>query len=109
MIDADSEALEQLLADDLTWTHSSGVTETKAEFIAAIVAQRVVYQRLEVEQDRVRDVNPLYVHEGTLKGVATRDGQVKVLRAKFLAIWRKVETSDTQLQLIAWQSTNCDV
>lgn len=103
MIDADAQALDRLLADDLTWTHSSGATESKAEFIAAIVAGAVVYDALEVEQDQVRGDGKQLVHNGVLRGNASRDGQPKQLKAKFLAIWR---VTDEQLRLIAWQSTN---
>ncbi len=103
MINVDEQALDRLLADDLTWTHSSGATESKAEFIAAIVRGAVVYDALEVEQDQVRDGGQLWIHNGVLKGKASRDGRAKQLKAKFLAIWR---VTDEQLRLIAWQSTN---
>lgn len=107
MIGADADALESLLADDLIWTHSSGITESKAEFINAISKQQVEYQVLEVEQDQVRSLGPMALHQGTLKGTAVRDGQAKSLYAKFVAVWRAAEVGDEPMQLIAWQSTNC--
>lgn len=104
MIDADLNVLEPLLADDLRWTHSSGATEGKLEFLAAIAARAVVYQQLEIEQDELRGDAQLVVHQGVLRGQASRDGQAKSLNARFLAVWRA--TGD-QWQLMAWQSTNC--
>ncbi|MGI9327797.1 MAG: nuclear transport factor 2 family protein [Pseudomonadales bacterium] len=103
MIDADERTLDRLLADELTWTHSSGATESKAEFIAAISSGAVSYAALEVEQDQVRSSDQLLVHNGVLRGRASRDGQEKLLNAKFLAIWC---VFDEQMRLIAWQSTN---
>ena len=106
MVAADVNALRDLLADDLTWTHSSGTTESKAEFTAAIEAQTVVYEELEVEQDHVRGTENVSIHSGILKGRASRNGQTKSLHAKFLAVWQVL---DGQLQLVAWQSTNCSM
>lgn len=105
MISADQNALNDLLADDLTWTHSSGATESKAEFIAAIVERRVVYEQLDVSEDQLRGDGEVVLHNGRLRGRASRDGQAKALHAKFLAVWR---VSDGQLRLAAWQSTNCN-
>src|SRR5262245_10095151 len=36
----DTAALERLLADDLTYTHASGKTQTKAEYIASIPSSK---------------------------------------------------------------------
>tara|TARA_B100000953_G_scaffold240300_1_gene201940 strand:- start:24 stop:452 length:429 start_codon:yes stop_codon:yes gene_type:complete len=104
MIEADEEALERLFSDELTWTHSSGKTESKTEMIAAILGRDVVYEALDVEEAQVRCSGDLCVHNGILQGSASRAGQTKLLRAKFLAVWRAI---DDDLILIAWQSTNC--
>jgi len=37
VIEKDEAALQRLLADDLTYTHASGRTQDKAEYIAAVV------------------------------------------------------------------------
>ncbi len=103
MISGDALALDQLLADDLTWTHSSGKTETKAEFIAAIVDGHVTYESLAVSDEQVRSAGDALVHGGMLHGRASRGGQPKALAAKFLAVWRN---GGGGLQLVAWQSTN---
>jgi hypothetical protein len=106
MIEADRSVLESLLSEDLTWTHSSGASETKTEFVEAIVSGNVIYDALEIEQDQVWGVDPIFIHNGILIGQASRDGQAKALRAKFLAVWCDV---DGRLQLTAWQSTNCSL
>ena len=99
MIDADEAALDALLADDLTWTHSSGVTESKSEFIAAITTRRVVYEVLEVTEDIQRRYGDTFVHSGVLHGRASRDNQSKLLGARFLAVWRE---AGGRLKLHAW-------
>lgn len=107
MIAADAESLGRLLADDLIWTHSSGATETKTKFIAAIVEGHVAYRELVISRDQIRRISTAVVHQGILTGTASRDGLEKALCAKFLAVWRDVESVGGSMQLTAWQSTNC--
>ena len=103
MIHGDVDALLTLLADDLTWTHSSGKTETKTEFINAIASGSVQYEALEIADDEVRGNGSILVHNGVLTGAASRDGASKTLHARFLSIWR---CEHEHYELMAWQSTN---
>lgn len=103
MIAADTDALQRLLSDDLIWTHSSGKTESKAEVIKALAEGAVAYEALEMTQDRVLRSGGSFVHQGVLHGSAVRDGETKILNARFLSVWQEVEN---QFQLVAWQSTN---
>jgi ketosteroid isomerase-like protein len=103
MINADTDVLAQLLSDDLVWTHSSGKTESKAEVIKALAEGAVAYKALEMTQDRVLHAGGNYIHQGVLLGSAIRDGETKLLNARFLSVWQEVEN---QFQLVAWQSTN---
>ena len=102
MIAADTSALARLLAEDLIWTHSSGKTESKGEVIQALAEGVVAYETLEVAQDRVLRSGESYVHQGVLNGRAVRDGETKLLNARFLSVWQETRG---QLQLVAWQST----
>lgn len=104
MINADTDVLERLLSEDLIWTHSSGKTESKKEVIAAMLDGAVAYEAIEMAHDRVLTFGEGFIHQGLLHGRAVRDGQVKMLNARFLSVWREV---GSQLQMIAWQSTNC--
>ena len=102
MIKADADALARLLAEDLIWTHSSGKTESKSEFIEALAAGAVAYERLEVSQDRVLHSGAHFIHQGVLSGRAIRDDKEKLLDARFLSVWQE---AGGQLQMVAWQST----
>ena len=46
MIGVDLEALESILSDDLTYTHTSGRMETKEEFVSSLVSQSIIYQSI---------------------------------------------------------------
>ena len=43
MIKGDKAALDRLLADDLTYTHSSALFESKAQFIASVTSGNIDY------------------------------------------------------------------
>ena len=51
---ADVDALAAMMTDDLTYTHSSGVTETKAEFLQGLRTGKYLYRSIEVRDRRVR-------------------------------------------------------
>ncbi len=53
-IKADVAVLAAMMTDDLTYTHSSGVTETKAEFLEGVKNGRYVYRSIEAKDRRVR-------------------------------------------------------
>jgi hypothetical protein len=43
MVKADRPALEKLLADDLTYTHTTALFETKEQFIASVTSGKIDY------------------------------------------------------------------
>jgi hypothetical protein len=43
MVKADRAALEKLLADDLTYTHTTALFENKAQFIASVTSGKIDY------------------------------------------------------------------
>jgi len=53
-IAADLAGLAAMMTDDLTYTHSSGVTETKAEFLDALKAGKYVYREITPRGRKVR-------------------------------------------------------
>ncbi len=53
-IRGDVQALATMMSDDLTYTHSSGVTETKAEFLDAIRSGKYLYRSIAASDRRVR-------------------------------------------------------
>ena len=54
MIHRDGAALEKLLSDDLTYTHSGGQEETKADVIKSITSGKSIVEKLEFTGTTVR-------------------------------------------------------
>jgi hypothetical protein len=50
MMDADKTQLEELVADQLSYGHSGGVIETKAQFVDVIVSKKTVYKAITISE-----------------------------------------------------------
>jgi ketosteroid isomerase-like protein len=102
MIDGDAATLKRLLADDLIWTHSSGRTDDKRSLLDRIESKAVTYLSLEVADDVVSRHGDVMIHHGALEGLVSVDGRERVLRNRFLSVWK---VSGGAFELLAWQST----
>lgn len=104
MIKGDRAALEKLLADDLTYTHSSALFETKEQFIKSVTSGNIDYVSIEPsESDWKVRVNG---NTAIVNGVAA----VNVIdTGKDLKIKIRYTTIHTNRggtwQLQAWQAT----
>jgi hypothetical protein len=46
MVDADKARLEELVADQLSYGHSSGVIESKAQFVSVVAGKKTIYKSI---------------------------------------------------------------
>ena len=102
MVSGDADTLAALLADDLSWTHSSGKTDNKTDFLAVITGGSTVYHSLDTRDVSVRQFGDVYLLDGVVFGDVTKDGQDKQLLNRFLTVWQH---RDAGFVLLAWQST----
>jgi uncharacterized protein (TIGR02246 family) len=54
LVKADAAALNTIYADDLVYTHSSSVVDTKASYIESLTSGKTKYQSLERDEIKVR-------------------------------------------------------
>jgi hypothetical protein len=99
----DVQTLDPLLADDLIYCHSSGVCETKAEFLATIESGRLRYRAIVVEQLAPRAVAGAWVVNGVVTVEAETNGEILPLRLVFTDVY--APAADGGWQLTAWHST----
>lgn len=97
----DAAALELLLAEDLTYCHSNGTCETKAEFLATIRSGRLRYRAIEVEQLTPRPAAAAWVVTGVIAVEAEVEGRVTPLRLTFTDVYVPAPGG---WQLMAWHS-----
>ena len=102
MIENDFTALESILSGDLTYTHTTGRVETKAEFLASLQSQGISYHPIEPAdvQVRIRDGTAVITGVSAMKVSAGEDNFAFSIR--FIEVY---ENSLGSWRLLAWQST----
>jgi ketosteroid isomerase-like protein len=102
MVQGDQAALDGLLADDLTYTHSTGQMETKAQFLESLRAGKLRYLSAEPADREVRLYGDIAVVTGRAAVKASVDGKELLLPLRFTEVWVK---RGGGWKLAAWQST----
>ncbi len=102
MIHADSSTLARVLADDLTYTHTNGRVDTKAQLIASLVSGRLKYEAISYEQAHLRNFGAAAVNTG-LVAMEVKAGEQRLrFQARFTSVYVK---QGEHWQMAAWQST----
>ena len=101
MIDADIDALESYLADDLTYSHTTGWTETKSEFLSTVESETIDYVSVTPRDVEVRIYGDIAVITGLSRMQGAVNDRPVSFTIRFLDVSRRVGDS---WQLVAWQS-----
>ena len=101
MVDADVDTLRGLLADELTYTHTTGWMETKAGFLKTVASGKIDYQEIDAREISVRVHEDTAIMTGLAEVVGAKDGRAAEFTIRFLEVARR---TDDGWQLLAWQS-----
>ena len=102
LIGPDLPALERLFHDRLSYAHSNGVRDTKAQYLAKIESGFYDYSRLDHPVDRVDVVGGTVVVSGRMNADLLVDCAPKSLDVLATAVWTR-DAGDWQL--LAYAST----
>ena len=104
LVKADGAALERIYSDNLTYTHSSAVTDTKAVYIENLKAGKTKYVSLDREDVKVRVFGNTALHTSTTKIKLISNGTPNAFAVKMLHVyvkegknWRMVAHQTTRL------------
>jgi uncharacterized protein (TIGR02246 family) len=98
----DVAAVASMMTDDLTYTHSSGVVESKAEFLAGLKSGKYVYREISAPDRRVRVHGDAAIVSGPCHVVIEPGGKRSDLDLYFTELYVK-EAGRWQMAL--WHST----
>jgi hypothetical protein len=102
LLGPDLPTLDQLFDDRLSYAHSSGTRDTKAEYLAKIESGYYVYQRVDHSVERADVAGDTVVLIGRMTADLTVQGTPKTIDNLALAVW----TGDTgRWRLLAYAST----
>lgn len=102
MIAADAAALDELLADDLRYTHSNTVVDTKASLMDLLTSGKLSYRAARPVIDDIFRYGDAAVVTGSMELDVSVGGADRTVRGRFTNVW---VNKDGRWQFAAWQST----
>jgi Protein of unknown function (DUF3224)/Domain of unknown function (DUF4440) len=102
MTAGDLSALERIFADDASYTHSTGLTETPSEFIGQIRSGARKYGALALRDLKAQPAGTAIVVSGKMDGTVVAEGKTIPLALVYTAVY--VERGG-RWQLFAYEST----
>ena len=102
MIDADSEALNSILSDDLTYIHTTTREDSKKSLIGSLVSGRLSYESMDTEDVKIRIYGDAAVVTGSAAIKVSSGGRLLEFSILFTDVYAK---QDGRWQMVAWQST----
>jgi ketosteroid isomerase-like protein len=98
----DLAALDALLADELTYVHSSGELETKAGLLATLRSERLAYDSIAPSDVDARVFGETAVVTGRSRMQVRAAGQVRRFTIRYTDVYVR---RAGRWQTVAWQST----
>jgi ketosteroid isomerase-like protein len=90
MVEADSIALDKLTATDLSYGHSGGHVDTKAEFISKITSGKSDFTSMELTDQSVLLSGNTAVVRHKLNAATNDNGKPGEVHLQVLLIWQKL-------------------
>jgi ketosteroid isomerase-like protein len=98
----DIAGLGTMMTDDMTYTHSSGATETKAEFLGALASGKYVYREIVPRDRRIRIHGDAAIVSGPCHVVIEPAGKRTEIDLYFTELYVK---EGGQWRMALWHST----
>ncbi len=102
MMDADTDALESILADELTYTHTSAALDTKESFIQRLASGMLKYESVAPSNMQVRNYGDTAVVTGNAEVQVSNSSNRTSFSIRFTDV---LVQRDGRWQVVAWQST----
>lgn len=102
MCQQDSAVLQEILADDLIYTHSSARGDTKQSLIANMQDGSTVYQSIETSDVVAQDLGSAVVLTGVARITVSSQGKPNSFGVRFIDVYAN---RGGTWQMVTWQST----
>ena len=102
MAQKDIAKLNELIADDLVYTHSSARLDTKQSLIGAMEAGRTVYTAVVPSDVKAQEYGDTVVLTGTARISVNSGGNAMNFGVRFTDVW---VNKGGKWQMATWQST----
>lgn len=89
MLAADKDKLLALASDALSYGHSAGKLENKAEYADAIASKKAVFKTLEFKDQTIAVTGNTAIVRNTFVSDVETDGKVNAVKVGVLQVWQK--------------------
>jgi ketosteroid isomerase-like protein len=89
MMAADKAKLEALVADQLSYGHSSGKVESKAEFVGVIAGKKTIYKTITLTEPTVSVVGNSAIARHIFAAEVEADGKPSSPKIGVMQVWAK--------------------
>ena len=89
IVAVDKTQLEGLTWPELSYGHSSGRIETKAQFVEALVTKKSILSKIELSKMTTSIVGDLAIVRGHFSGISESTGKPVPTEIELLLIWQK--------------------
>jgi ketosteroid isomerase-like protein len=89
MMAADKAGLEALVSDHLSYGHSSGVVQDKADFVQVIASKKTVYKTITLSEDTISVVGNLAIARHVFTAEVEADGKEVKPKLGVMQVWQK--------------------
>ena len=87
MLAADTAVLDTLLSDALVYTHSTGVTDSKAGYLQSLAGGALRYESLEFVAPQVRLVGTAGLVSAVMRATLRKGDVRRDIASAYLAVW----------------------
>jgi Domain of unknown function (DUF4440) len=102
LVEGDLVTLDRMLADDLTYTHATGWTQSKSELLESLRSGKLRYLSIEPANEKVRAYGTTAVGTGRAVFKVRLEGKELNVQLRFIDVYVR---RHGRWQLVAWQST----
>lgn len=106
MVAGDLATLDELIAQECRYVHSTGVSDTKTGYLAAIASGSLAYTWIRTAEQHVLPVGDAVLVQHDMRAELVLDGVTKPYRSVAVAIWRM---GDLGPRLVYFQATGLPV
>jgi len=101
MLQADGAALGRLVADQLSYGHSSGMLETKAQFIDVIASKKTIYKSISLSEPSTVVAGDNAIVRHIFTNTTETGGKTGSISVGILQVWQR---QDRGWRLLARQA-----
>jgi ketosteroid isomerase-like protein len=89
LLEADKSQLEKLTAEQLSYGHSSGRVESKAQFIDGVITRKAIYKSITFPEVSVAVVGDASIVRHLYESESETDGKPSSVKIGALQVWQK--------------------